>query len=89
MIPQVDIWPDSAVGFRAWEKCEEQFKRAIELRPTEARYYSNLGGLYVGQKRYEDALVAYQQAIDLRPEDGTLQKNFDTTEMLIKVCSCP
>jgi len=68
-----------------FERAEKSFWDAIGLKPDEPRYLSNLGSVHVQLKQYDKALEAYAKAIELLPSDGTLQKNYDTTEMLVKV----
>jgi tetratricopeptide (TPR) repeat protein len=66
-------------------EARKSFEKAIDLNPIDPRYYSNLGGLLVAIKDYPSALEFFDRAIEIRPSDGTLQKNRDAAEMLFKV----
>ncbi len=43
------------------------FRKVTELAPDNYRGYSNLGGIYVYQGRYADAIEVLKRSIDLRP----------------------
>jgi lipoprotein NlpI len=45
----------------------EAYHRAMEIDPKLAHPHSHLGDIYVEQKRYEEALTQYGQAIELEP----------------------
>lgn len=42
-------------------------KKAINLNPGEAMYYKNMGGLFFGEARYEEAILYYKKALALNP----------------------
>lgn len=44
------------------------FSRAIELKPTVANFYLNLGYSLVQDGKFEEGLTAYQKGLDLQPE---------------------
>jgi tetratricopeptide (TPR) repeat protein len=52
----------------------EWMTRAIRENPT-PEYLGNLGTMLLRQKRYEDALKAFDKAIQLKPEDAELWKH--------------
>jgi hypothetical protein len=60
---------------------EKGFLKAIELDPTNARYYSNLGAIHVMMQNYGEAQGLFEVAMQLNPGDGTLKKNRDTAKI--------
>jgi tetratricopeptide (TPR) repeat protein len=56
----------------------EWMTRAIRENPT-PEYLGNLGTMLLRQKRYEDALKAFDKAIQLKPEDAELWKHLGNT----------
>ena len=48
-------------------QAESLLKKAIELDPTNAEAFFNLGKLYTSEKEYAKAIQAYDKAIDLDP----------------------
>jgi|GEM_PF-1075277 len=49
-------------------KKEQLYKKVIELCPTYAPAFNNLGDVYEKQKRYEEAIAQYKKAMELRPD---------------------
>jgi tetratricopeptide (TPR) repeat protein len=49
------------------KQAESLLKKAIELDPTNAEAFYNLGKLYTSKKEYAKAIQAYDKAIDLNP----------------------
>ncbi len=49
------------------QQAESLLKKAIELDPTNAEAFYNLGKLYTSKKEYAKAIQAYDKAIDLNP----------------------
>ena len=50
-------------------------KRAIQLRPNKAVYYSNLGNAYHEQEQFEEAIKWYKEAIVYNPLDAGAYRN--------------
>jgi len=48
-------------------EAEKHLLIAIELNPTEANYYQQLGSLYSYLDRFEDAIVQLKRSLDIRP----------------------
>jgi tetratricopeptide (TPR) repeat protein len=47
-----------------------EFKKAIELDPTDPANYRNLGTVYLTQGKLSESVAAYEQAIKLNPKFG-------------------
>ena len=60
------------------------YQRAVALDPKEARYHSNLGSVLAQKGLYSQALESFHAAKVLSPNDGTLSKNYDSTEMFLR-----
>ena len=52
-----------------WEKASDGLLRAVQLAPRESWYYYELGNTYVNSRRFEQAIVSYEQTIDLEPDN--------------------
>ena len=50
-----------------WVQAGDQFRRAVELVPDNPRAHNNLGLVYRGQGKLDEAAAAFQKAIDLDP----------------------
>ena len=49
------------------ENAEKNFKKSMELSKTNSLVYYNLGSIYYNQKRYDEAIRFFNEAIKLRP----------------------
>ncbi|NPV01170.1 MAG: tetratricopeptide repeat protein [Brevinematales bacterium] len=49
------------------ENAEKNFKKSMELSKTNSLVYFNLGSIYYNQKRYDEAIRFFNEAIKLRP----------------------
>ncbi len=56
-------------GAKQYDKAEQAFRKATEIRPDSADAWSRLGAFYLTQHRAGDAAKAYQQAIINDPEN--------------------
>jgi tetratricopeptide (TPR) repeat protein len=65
------------------EKAEAAFKKSIELSPTYAAY-ANLGNLYMGQGRLQEAADATRKALKLNDGDYRVWINLLLQERLLK-----
>jgi len=52
-----------------WEKAIDGLVRAVQLAPREPWYCYELGNTYNSSRRFEQAIVSYEQAIDLQPNN--------------------
>ncbi len=60
-----------------WTEAEYRWKRATEIDPTYAAAWNNLGIAYEQNGRFEEALDAYETALDLEPNNLNIQQNYD------------
>ncbi|HWY70416.1 MAG TPA: tetratricopeptide repeat protein [Terriglobales bacterium] len=73
----IQVRPSSAAGYvryslylshqAKYSAAAEQLRRAAQLSPDDGRVWSSLGGVYYLNGQYNEALVALQRAIELRP----------------------
>lgn len=55
-------------GNRDFGRAVADYKRAIEITPDSASFYSNLGAAYLSDKKFEEAGEAYGKALQLDPD---------------------
>ncbi len=60
----------------ALDKALELALAAADLDPTDARGYGELGFAHLYRKEHEAAIVAYQRALSLNPNDADLMSDF-------------
>ncbi|MCW5850177.1 MAG: tetratricopeptide repeat protein, partial [Anaerolineae bacterium] len=60
------------------------FERALQLDPTYAPAYLELGGLRLRQGRVQDALDHYAQALALQPDDATTRLRYQYVKQMIE-----
>ena len=60
-----------------WDEAIYRWKRATELDPTYSAAWNNLGIAYAQKGLFADALAAYEEALDLSPNDINNQQNYD------------
>ena len=60
-----------------WHEAEYRWKRATEIDSTYAAAWNNLGIAYEQNGRFEEALDAYEIALDLEPNNVNIQQNYD------------
>lgn len=63
----------ACIHAEAYDRAESYLKQAIEMKPTYAEPQKNLAVLYKEQERKDDAVIAYEKYIDLRPMDVDTQ----------------
>lgn len=51
-----------------YSEAEQQYKLAATQDPTDARAHAGLGNVYLDQRRFNDAVVAYRQSLKLNPK---------------------
>jgi tetratricopeptide (TPR) repeat protein len=57
------------------DESEKLLKQAVVMRPDGAEAYVNLGTIYVRQKKNSEAVEAYKKALELQPDNLTVQYN--------------
>lgn len=67
-LAQKQIWPSAAT----------QFEKAVELDPTYAPGWNNLGIAYEQLGKFDDARKAYEKALALEPGNTFMRNNYDT-----------
>ncbi len=60
-----------------WKEALYRFQRAVEYDPTYAAAWNNLGIGYEHEGRMDDAREAYETALDLDPDNLTIETNYD------------
>jgi tetratricopeptide (TPR) repeat protein len=50
-----------------YAEAEEQYRIAMQIAPDDARSFAGLGNVFVDQKRFAEAVAAYQQALKVNP----------------------
>ncbi len=60
-----------------WNEAIFRWERAIQLDPTYAEAWNNLAIAFENQGRLEDALEAYETALDLDPQNIQIETNYD------------
>ena len=60
-----------------WKEAEFQWEKAIELDPTYAAAWNNLGIAYEQQGKFDDAKKAYDKAYALDPKNTFIRQNVD------------
>jgi tetratricopeptide (TPR) repeat protein len=81
--PEEDLSPDvlnnlgaACLHAKAYDQAESYLMQAIESKPTYAEPQKNLAVLYKEQKRDDEAVLAYEKYVDLRPRDIDTQHSF-------------
>ena len=83
----IELTPDNATAYsnlgavymdigdaKSYAAAEAAFKKSIQLAPK-YEAYTNIGYLYFMQKRYDDAVQAYRQALALNDKDWRVWAN--------------
>jgi len=60
-----------------WKEATYRWEKAIELDPTYAAAWNNLGIAYEHEGRFEDARKAYEKAVALDPKNILIRQNYD------------
>lgn len=60
-----------------WREALYRFQRAIDLDPTYARAWNNLGIAFEQEERFDEAREAYETALDLDPDNFMIEQNYD------------
>jgi Flp pilus assembly protein TadD len=60
-----------------WTEAEFRFEKAVEIDPTYAAAWNNLGIAYEQAGKFPDALRAYEKARELDPKNNFILQNYD------------
>ena len=60
-----------------WKEATYRWEKAVEVDPTYAAAWNNLGIGYEHEGRFEDARKAYEKALDLEPNNVQIRQNFE------------
>jgi tetratricopeptide (TPR) repeat protein len=63
-----------------WDNASQYYQKALDEFPDHPQALSNLGLAYYEQKRYDEALVCYQRAFELNPNDAV------SLEKMARIC---
>jgi Flp pilus assembly protein TadD len=60
-----------------WKEATYRWEKAVELDPTYAAAWNNLGIAYEHEGRFEEARKAYEKAVALDPKNILIRQNYD------------
>lgn len=60
-----------------WKEAVFRWQQAVELDPTYAQAWSNLGIGYEQLGRFDDARKAYERALEIDPANTFIRNNYD------------
>jgi len=60
-----------------WKEAEFRWEKAVELDPTYAAAWNNLGIAYEQQGKFAEAKKAYDKAIAIDPKNNFVRQNYD------------
>lgn len=60
-----------------WIEAASRWEKAVEIDPTYAAAWNNLGIAYEQQGKFEDANKSYNKAIQLDPSNQLIRQNYD------------
>ncbi|MFO0979249.1 MAG: tetratricopeptide repeat protein [Planctomycetaceae bacterium] len=64
---------------RMIDEAEQAFRTSIKLKPNESNAWNGLGGLLCDERQhYDEAIAAFQKAIELQPDDALYYANLAT-----------
>jgi Flp pilus assembly protein TadD len=60
-----------------WKEATYRWEKAVQLDPTYAAAWNNLGIGYEHEGRFEEARQAYEKAVKLDPKNILIRQNYD------------
>ena len=60
-----------------WNEATYRWLKAVEIDPTYAAAWNNLGIAYEQQGKFTEARKAYEKAIELEPNNNFIRQNYD------------
>ena len=62
-----------------------RWQRAVEIDPSYAAAWNNLGVAYEHEGRFDEAREAYEKALELEPQNLMIQQNYDLFQEIQEV----
>jgi Flp pilus assembly protein TadD len=60
-----------------WQEAMYRWQRAVDIDPTYAPAWNNLGIAFEHEGRFDEAREAYETALDLEPNNLYIEQNYD------------
>jgi Flp pilus assembly protein TadD len=60
-----------------WKEATYRWERAVELDPTYAAAWNDLGIAYEQMGKFDEARKAYEKALTLEPNNNFIRQNYD------------
>ena len=60
-----------------WSEAANHWQKAVEIDPTYAAAWNNLGIAYEQQGQFNKARLAYEKAVQLDPNNNYIRQNYD------------
>ena|ERR1041384_1168492 len=60
-----------------WKEAMSHFEKAVEIDPTYAAAWNNLGIAYEHEGKFTEARAAYEKASQLDPNNSFIRQNYD------------
>jgi Tfp pilus assembly protein PilF len=73
---QVEFGWDVAMK-ELWDEATYRWEKAVELDPSYAAAWNDLGIAYEQQGKFEEARKAYEKALQLEPNNNFIRQNYD------------
>ena len=67
----------SVVQHSLWQEALYRWRRAVEIDPSYAAAWNNLGIAYEHKGQFDDAREAYEKSLELEPLNPMIQQNYD------------
>ena len=78
---------DEAYQRSDWEESEEFYSKLVDIYPLQALYWYRLGNVYAYTNRMDAAIIAYQQAISIEPDDANTWYNLAMAHLKLATIS--
>ena len=75
----------TVVQHNLWQEALYRWQRAVEIDPSYAAAWNNLGVAYEHEGRFDEAREAYEKALELEPQNLMIQQNYDLFQEIQEV----